>query len=870
VEEPSSLVGAVLASKYRVDSILGVGGMGVVLAATHLQLRQQVAIKLLRTETAMRPDAVLRFLREARVAMKLRGEHVVRVLDVGTLENGAPFIAMECLQGRDLGEVLRADGRLRTEAAVDYVLQACEAIAEAHAAGVIHRDLKPANLFLTQRVDGTPCVKVLDFGISKIGGPLEDLPDPLATTLSDPDARDGPASSARAPHVLAGQSVTRTSAVLGSPRYMAPEQLRSPRDVDVRADVWALGAILFELLAGRPPFEGDTLEAIRDAVTEGPLPPLPGLPSGLHDAIRRCLARDVAQRWPTVADLAEALAPFGSAEGEQSAARVRRIARHSLHGPEPSPARGGRSVRRAVIAASVFALALGAAAVTTRARPAAESAGAGLSVAPPPRCTSHRECTRRHDGVPHVCRASDGTCAAIASVDCEPKMEPGDLDADDTLWIGALFPAQGPAAEAYGRMSLAGADFARKEIAQATAGLQGSGASLHVRRIALVACDDSADEPNGGPSPRALRATHHLVDDLGVPAILGFRSGQEVVELAGGLLIGRGVLSVSTLSANPLVTHVPQPGQPAPLVWSTVFSLDGMAHAIARIVPEVLEPRLSVRSRVVLAREDNGSTLSFAEALSGSLVINGRAAVENPDDYATVTFPVGDLSPAERDKAADAILAARPAIVVVVGNSDSAARLVETVESRWPRHVPRPTYLLPNAWLAPFAGYLGASVERRRRIFEVLSESTSANNARFVARYNAAHQERVTLTTNPSSTYDAVYLLAYSAFALASEPVTGPSLARTIARLVPPGDPIDVGPTEIFDALKLLDTKGRFDLQGAATGLDFDLAIGQATADFALVCPSVDSAGRATGDGVDSGLVVRARAQHVEGTVRCP
>jgi len=178
-------LGGVIASKYRVDGVLGAGGMGIVVAATHLQLGDPFAIKVLRPEGSTRLEAVDRFLREARIAMRLRGEHVVRIYEVGTLDNGSPFIAMERLDGRDLRAVLHEEGRIPPSIAVDYVLQACEAIAEAHALGAIHRDLKPANLFLTTRVDGTGCVKVLDFGVSKIATDFAALRNGASTQSSD-------------------------------------------------------------------------------------------------------------------------------------------------------------------------------------------------------------------------------------------------------------------------------------------------------------------------------------------------------------------------------------------------------------------------------------------------------------------------------------------------------------------------------------------------------------------------------------------------------------------------------------------------------------------------------------------------------------
>jgi serine/threonine-protein kinase len=300
----SGLVGQVLAGKYRVERVLGEGGMGFVVAAHHLQLDTTVAIKLLRPELLSNAEAVARFAREARAAVRIVSQHVARVLDVGTLEDGAPYMVMEFLEGGDLSSVLAARGPLPMDEAVDYVLQACEAIAEAHAMGIVHRDLKPANLFCVRRPDGTSSIKVLDFGISKITGSF-------GTNAAD-------------------HGMTKTTALMGSPYYMSPEQMESTRGVDLRTDIWALGVILYELVAGRTPFQGSTLPEICVRIaTQQPLPMRSlraDVPPALEAIIVRCLEKDRERRYGDVGTLAGALAPFASPRGRLSVETVLRTA----------------------------------------------------------------------------------------------------------------------------------------------------------------------------------------------------------------------------------------------------------------------------------------------------------------------------------------------------------------------------------------------------------------------------------------------------------------------------------------------------------------------------------------------------------------
>jgi serine/threonine-protein kinase len=292
--------GEILAGKYRIDGVLGQGGMGLVFAAFHLELEQPVAVKVLHPEVAERGDASARFRREARAAAKIRSEHVVRVLDVGTLEGGGAYMVMEYLEGNDLAEEMNRRGQLPISETLDYVLQACEAVSEAHMAGIVHRDLKPANLFLSRRSDGSRVAKVLDFGISKSVVP---------GSTSDP-------------------SLTGTSTIMGSPLYMSPEQMRSARDVDVRTDVWSLGTILFEAIAGSPPFAGESVPQICAALLHDPPAPMrnfrPDVSPELEKIILRCLAKDREDRWASVGELAHALAPHAPAASRLHAARASR------------------------------------------------------------------------------------------------------------------------------------------------------------------------------------------------------------------------------------------------------------------------------------------------------------------------------------------------------------------------------------------------------------------------------------------------------------------------------------------------------------------------------------------------------------------
>jgi len=306
-------IGAVLAGRYRVEHVLGMGGMGVVVKAMHLQLHQPVAMKFLLPEVLGNQQIVQRFLREAQAAVRLKSEHVARVIDVGSLETGAPYMVLEYLEGSDLSNVPRS--QLSVGGIIDLMLQACEALAEAHSLGIIHRDVKPANFFITRGADGAPLLKVLDFGISKTP--------------------------------VTGTNLTATQSVMGTPAYMSPEQMRSSRDVDQRSDIWALGVVLYELLQGAPPFGGDTFSSMVIKVVTEALPQMTvPLPGDLAAIVYRCLEKDPARRFQNVAELAYALAPYAQSATQASISVQRTRSIIGLEAPR-SPTETGPA-RRAI------------------------------------------------------------------------------------------------------------------------------------------------------------------------------------------------------------------------------------------------------------------------------------------------------------------------------------------------------------------------------------------------------------------------------------------------------------------------------------------------------------------------------------------
>ncbi len=329
--------GAVIAGKYRVERVIGEGAMGIVLAARHLELDELVAIKCIRPEVHRMPDVLSRFAREAKASAHLGSEHIVRVIDVGVAPPLGPYMVMEYLEGQNLAALLQQGGPLSVRRASEYVMQVCEALALAHAAGITHRDVKPENLFLTRRGD-LDIVKVLDFGISKTA---------LAARPFGKEIH-----------------VAETACLMGTPLYMSPEQIRGTTEVDHRTDLWSLGVVLFELLTGRPAFAGETVTAVCALVLEATPPVLSAHCAGaspeLAAVIERCLRKEAAERFQNAAELANALLPFAPSRARLHAERSSSVlrGRPSLLSEPPSSAPltpvAGMATGQSSVPATVF------------------------------------------------------------------------------------------------------------------------------------------------------------------------------------------------------------------------------------------------------------------------------------------------------------------------------------------------------------------------------------------------------------------------------------------------------------------------------------------------------------------------------------
>jgi serine/threonine-protein kinase len=832
--------------RYSDLHLLGQGGMGRVFRARDTVLQRNVALKVvgaspveLREQGLDPAESIARLVREARAAASLDHPNIVTIYDVvefPTTEGKEPFcfIAMELIEGRALREYI-GKKEVPLEQRGRWLADVARALAFAHERGIIHRDVKPDNVMI--RDDGV--VKVLDFGLAR-------------------QAAGMPATPGR--EVL--PTLTEEGRVLGTPRYMAPEQMGG-EVLDARADQFSWGVVAYELLAGQLPWPAarDSIQLVAQVLTNEPAPLcglVPLLSPEFADIVHRAIARDKRARFDSMDALLEAMqaTPVSSASpGSASAPTVARRPRRSLARWASVP-----------FALAVGATLIGAAAVGgDRFRRMPDHPAQAASRA----CRSNAECTSAL-GVAAICRRDTAACVALGSDDCHVVAEETDVGNDATVWFGAMFPFVGEEARSFGEREFAAVDLARSDFAEMLRGTNARPGATGGHPLALLACDDATD---------ASRAARHLVDEVGVPAIIGFRTSKEVIDLATSIFIPRGVLAIAALNTSPIIASLPNaPGQ-LRTVFRTTYSSAEAATPIALLLSQVLEPEIRAQSRagrrdplrVALVRQEDPAGIGFADSLFRDLRFNGRSALENESNYRELAYPFEERPGKEPgfETIVDELREFAPHVVVHFGADDAFLRIVEPLEEGWRADVPRPRYVKPTALPPSVLQFVGASAERRRRFFAVTSASTTAANARFVARYSELHPKEVSRTFSPNSSYDAFYVLAYATLAVGGERVTGTSLARAIGRLLPPGRPIDVGPSGIFEALNALSSGERIDLNGATGRLDFSLYSGEAPVDLAILCVKSEANGSAP-ELVESGLTYDATAGALRGALHCP
>ena len=365
-----------------------------------------------------------------------------------------------------------------------------------------------------------------------------------------------------------------------------------------------------------------------------------------------------------------------------------------------------------------------------------------------------------------------------------------------------------------------------------------------------------------------------------MPAVIGFGSSEALMSLAPALFIPHDVLAIAAVNQSALITSIGQPPGTPRLVFRTALGMAQVAPPMSLFVSSWIEPRLRAAAvvtdaaplRVALVRSGSTNALSIADAIFTHLSFNGRSALENGDGFRQMVFAAPGVAQLGRP-AADVVrdlLQYRPHVILAVDEGDDIVPAVfEPLEHGWPAAARYRPIVVVSSGVDIFASLLGKNVERRRRYFATQAPATTMANAKFTMRYNEVFREQVTINNSPAGTYDAAYLLAYAAAALGSTPVTGSGLASAIGRLVPPGPPLDVGPTHILEALEILRQGRNVDLHGANGTLDFDLATGEPAADSVIQCVGVDDTGTAN-EGIDSGLYYDSASKTLRGEMHCP
>jgi serine/threonine protein kinase len=901
--EPDPLLGHWLGGRYRVLRALGSGGMGAVYEVESAR-GDRFAAKVISRDAAGRSDArlVARFIREAHSVTTIDDVHVTRTIELGTdMTLALPFLVMELLNGQDLGALFKARGAIEPTPLLRVFAQAAIGLSAAHKQAIVHRDVKPANIFLHAAPDSDMrkiVVKICDFGLAK--------------ALAQAEGDD------------ASHELTGTGGFLGTPMYMSPEHAKNPRGIDARADLWSLCASLYEGLSGHKLWGGvgTTPAELMLAICTRDFPPLadvaPWVSAPIAAIVEKGLAREPADRWPDLDSMLAALTPHLGGSNEvamedlvsvdparlstrPSRSRPRDVNHGAATQPEgdahasaarsdeghPSRTPRGESVSVAETSRSAQGTAprrtrtlLGLAGAALVAALVVVSGGGrlwnALSVPKPVHvdlaasaaareCAKNADCAKSHGGDPWIC-GPGGRCTPLASEDCKVLADPSALESDETLWFGTMFPLTGELAS-FGNECINAVDLARRELLAVSGGLPPNG-SVPAAPIGLVACDDSTN---------AARAAAHLMQDVHAPAVIGFRSSDEVIDLASRFFIPNRALAIATLNHSPLITKVPHPTAGPRLVWRLADSYGQTPEVMSLLIRQVVEPELRAQGglaaheklRAAAILEETATGLGAEDSLLDDLRINDRRALDNHDDFRVFRCSSPSPSPSSPcEQHADALVSFRPHVILCMLKPADRLPFLREVEQRWPANTQfRPRYL-ESAELDGFAPFFDERPERRHRFYGLTPPYNDAS-AKLTRRYNATFHTKVEETQIPAPQYDAFYLLAFASFAATGHPRDGVALANAFSRLMPPAEPVEVGPSSLLEVFGHLSRGGSVALNGASALVDLDLATGERRTDFDVLCPGVGPDGHASGS-VPSGLRYDHLDHSLRGTRSCP
>jgi tRNA A-37 threonylcarbamoyl transferase component Bud32 len=879
--------------------------MGVVylaLAQGPAGFQKLKVIKRLRADLAADEKALEMFLDEARLAARLQHPNIVQTNEVG-FDGKHYFLEMEYLEGQSYDALIRhakKAGGVPLEVSCWILSEVLAGLQHAHELvdlggkrlEIVHRDVSPHNVMVTY--DGT--VKLLDFGIAK--------------------AADS-------------QSETQTGVVKGKVTYMAPEQA-TRKPVDRRADLFAVGVMLWQALTGQRLWgDANDFEIFIKLGQGDPIPSArsvnPDAPEELDAVATRALSFDREARFGSAAEMRAALdkwlAGREKANGRAAAALMeeifsvqRKAVRAEIEAQIKQPMMGmtaadvpvlgeGQATRSgtgtgnaevgqagvtqvptsvrqrteikglrtiAIGAIAVALVASGAAVLSGRARRQGGNVAVNADAAavrPAGWCTTNKGCTEKNGGKASVCNQGSGACVVLEEAGCKILAEPGEVESEKTIWIGAMFPLTGPRAN-HGIEAMRAVDLGRRDFAQIAKGISRASGT---QPLAVLSCDDA----DGGEA-----SARHLVA-AGVPAVIGFSLSQEVIDLANEIFLPAHVMMVPAHNASPLITKILQPKGEPRLIFRTSASSVQQIVPLALLVSQELEPSLRARGladndtiRIAFARPKTTIGLGFEDAIFGTLKFNKKSVLENGKAFRGIPIPDPTTNPVTQDyaSAVDSVLEMRPHIVIYLGEDEVTGAFIEPIEARWPKGEPlRPFYLSPNSFGGnpKLLGWLAKQPDLRRRFFHAAVPASSPANVRFTGRYNETFPEKVTEDLSPAPPYDALYLVAYALAATDELSGGGPAVARSIARLVPPGTPIEIGPSQILDAFAVLQKGGNLDLTGAGSPLDFDLATGESLLNYTIECIGTGAPG---GPAVvaDTGLTFSASTKQLTGVRRCP